>query len=208
MRQTISLQCYCGLIKGQITNARPPFAVRYVCMCDDCQSYAHYLGHPERTLDANGGTELYPVPQAHIQIISGKENLACLKLTPKGTNRWYSACCHTPIANSAGANFPFVGVPHTFMRHDLDGTTAQDALGPIHSRAMGKYGTPPLPPNTAKTISWRAMIQATMFWLFAWFKRQARPSTFYDKTGKPMARPYVLAKAENDIVHSMVSHSP
>lgn len=176
-------------------------------MCDDCQSYAHYLNHPERILDPNGGTELYPVPQSYLKITTGKEHLQCLRLTSKGTYRWYAGCCNTPVANSGGAKVPFVGVVHSIMRHGLDKQSRDELLGPIDTRVMAKYGKPPFPENTADTFSWSAIWRSTLFALITFLKRQAEPSPFYTKDGKPVVRPYILAKAENETVHSLAAQT-
>src|SRR6218665_2143157 len=92
----IELECECGKVKGFThTDARS----RFVCLCNDCQAYAVELGTAARTLDKNGGTEILPVYPADTKIVTGREQLRCLRLSDKGMYRWYADCCKTPIAN-------------------------------------------------------------------------------------------------------------
>ena len=75
----ISLKCSCGALRGVVHDISSRFGHRTVCMCDDCQAYAHYLGQAKTVLDDNGGTEVVPVAPAHIEITQGIENLKSLQ---------------------------------------------------------------------------------------------------------------------------------
>lgn len=96
----VSLQCRCGSLQGQALVPAPSVKYRIVCLCDDCQAYAHFLGQAGKILDANGGTDISPFPPSHIQLTHGGENLRCMRLSPKGMDRWYAGCCNTPIGNT------------------------------------------------------------------------------------------------------------
>ena len=110
----IPLKCSCGAMRGFVHDISSQRGHRTVCMCNDCQAYAHYLGQAITVLDANGGTDVVPVAPANLEITQGIENLKCLRLTEKGMLRWYAGCCNTPIANSAAiSKIPFAGLIHS-----------------------------------------------------------------------------------------------
>jgi len=167
-------------------------------MCDDCQAYAHFLGKAKQVLDANGGTDIFPVTPSHLKITAGAEHLKCLRLSPKGMFRWYAGCCKTPIANSMPSpQFPFAGVIHTIMDHSADNQTRDEALGPIIARVQGKHGIGPLPPGTHPTAPLSLILNTLRFLLLAWIKKQHKPSPFFDlTTGKPKVEPYILTPSE------------
>ena len=120
---SVELGCRCGQIQGHLAMS----AVKtnhVVCYCKDCQAFAHWLSDQE-CLNAASGTEIVQVPPCAFHISQGQQQLACMRLAPKGLYRWYSRCCHTPIANTVGASFPMVGIIHTFIR------SGQDSLPPV-----------------------------------------------------------------------------
>ena len=107
-------QCLCGTLKGKIE--QPQQAMRAVCYCTDCQTYAHLLGQPQRTLDALGGTDVIATQSRHVRFTSPTQTLACLSLSPKGLLRWYASCCNTPIANTPRDwKLPYAGLVHTCL---------------------------------------------------------------------------------------------
>ena len=111
---------------------------RLVCYCDDCQAFAHFLERAEDVLDANGGTDLYQMSPTRLEITDGGENLACVRLTPKGILRWYADCCKTPIGNTLPTNrIPFVSLFHACM--DLKGRSLDAVLGPVRAGVHGRY---------------------------------------------------------------------
>ncbi len=61
----IPLKCKCGALRGLANDVSPTTGKRIICLCDDCQAYAYYLGRPE-ILDANGGTDVIPVAPARL----------------------------------------------------------------------------------------------------------------------------------------------
>nr|WP_315983040.1 DUF6151 family protein [Aliamphritea spongicola] len=85
----IPLQCHCSAVKGIAKNASPTSGNRLVCYCRSCQAFAQYLKSNQQAedhqpvLDADGGTEVFQMPPAHLQITEGHEHIACLKLSPK-----------------------------------------------------------------------------------------------------------------------------
>ena len=133
--ENLNIKCSCSKLKGQIEKVSPKQGTHLICMCIDCQSFAHYLGKEKEILDINGGTELYQVSPSQIKITSGKEHLKCLKLSPKGTSRWFASCCNTPIANTVSLKFDFAGV----ITKCLDEESLDKKIGPVKYRVMSKY---------------------------------------------------------------------
>jgi hypothetical protein len=112
---THRFQCSCGQVRGEILQTAR--AMRAVCYCRDCQTYAHLLGRADQVLDAIGGTDVVATPASNVAISAGRGHLACVSLSPRGLLRWYAACCGTPIANTPRDwKVPYVGLMHTCLR--------------------------------------------------------------------------------------------
>ena len=136
----LSLECKCGAFSGRLVGVSPRSVNRGVCYCDDCQSYAHFLGNPDETLDPLGGTEVFQLSPRHLVIDQGQDALACVVL--KGTRllRWYVDCCRTPIGNTlANPGVPFVGVLHNCVGASADGRSPSDVVGPVVARVFRSY---------------------------------------------------------------------
>lgn len=111
---SVPMCCTCGAVRGELD----PGAVyaRVVCYCRDCRAFARALGRPE-VLDAAGGTDIITMRPAGLRLLEGRDQVACLSLSPKGPLRWHTACCNTPIGNTARKPaFPYVGIPVAGLR--------------------------------------------------------------------------------------------
>jgi hypothetical protein len=200
----IKLKCKCGALQGLAKDISNSTGRRAVCMCDDCQAYAHYLGIASEVLDANGGTDIFPVAPAKLKITHGLENLKCLRLTKKGLYRWYAGCCKTPIANSmASPKVPFAGVVHNFMDHATDGITRDQALGLVQSKFQAKFGIGPLPQDAHKSVPLGIILTTIKFLALGFIKQEHRPSPFFDDNGQPRVAPYVLTREEREGVRKL-----
>lgn len=105
---TLPLKCRCGAVRGEIEPRRA--YTRATCYCKDCRAYARFLGQPG-VLDEAGGTDVVPTAPATVRLTAGVEHVACMSLSPKGTLRWYAACCRTPLGNtSRNARLPYLGL--------------------------------------------------------------------------------------------------
>lgn len=194
---TINLKCQCGSLSGVAFGPFQSQKSRSICMCDDCQAYAHYLGRASEILDENGGTEVVPMYPAHIKINKGIENLKCVRLSPEGMFRWYAGCCNTPIANTMGAKFPFAGVVHTF----IDLKNREEVFGPIYIRFFGQYGTGPLPPGTYQKTPLKLIVNTMPFLLRGLLLKKQKPSPFFNSvTGNPVVIPTILSKKERQAI--------
>ena len=192
-----SLKCRCGAVRGVIENVERSHGMRMICLCDDCQAYAHALGKAAEVLDENGGTDILPVLPAAMKITAGASQVRCLRLSPKGLMRWYAVCCKTPIANSvSSARMPYHGVVHDIV--DYDGRPREEVLGPLRARIQGKFAKGKPPPGTQSTMSLGVLLNVLRFMAVGWVKGAYRPSPFFDAAGKPVVEPHVLARAERE----------
>jgi len=134
----IPLRCSCGRVRGLAKDVSAERGNRLVCMCNDCQAYAHWLGQADTLLDEYGGTDVYPLTPSQMTFTAGADQIRCLRLTPRGLLRWHTECCKTPVGNTlASARVPFVGVPLLCMDHLGDGWPRESILGPV--RAKGAW---------------------------------------------------------------------
>jgi hypothetical protein len=201
MAEQISLRCRCGDVRGIVTDVSPKSGIRVICYCDDCQAFAHFLKRPD-VLDAAGGTDIFQMAPAKLMITHGTDALRCLRLTPRGMQRFYTGCCNTPIGNTMNANIPFVGVVHSFMDHADSGRTRDALLGPPVAWILARFATGPLPPK-AHPKAPISLILRTVRHLLLWkLTRQGRPSPFFDDRGQARVSPYVLSDAERASLRS------
>lgn len=84
----MNIECDCGAVKG-IIESKHLKGYRAICLCDDCQAYAHYIQRAD-ILDVNGGSDVIPTMPSHYTFQSGIENLVCMRLSEKGMFRWYT----------------------------------------------------------------------------------------------------------------------
>ena len=71
----LALRCHCGAVAGRASGvglATATGGVHIVCMCDDCQAYAHYLQTAGRVLDDYGGTGIYQLTPAQLSLVRGR----------------------------------------------------------------------------------------------------------------------------------------
>ncbi len=183
----LELSCQCGRVRGIAGPIRPGKGTRVKCYCRDCQAFARYLGQADRTLDPCGGSDLCVLPPSRVTLTRGSEHLRCLKLTPKGIHRWYSACCLTPIANTPSARLPFVGLNLGFV---ADAEQAKRSLGPIRFRAHRKDALARVPHDGQIAASKQGFLLKLLLKLLFWKLRgRCRPTPFYRDDGQPRITP-------------------
>src|ERR1043165_4882385 len=112
----IPLRCRCGYVRGVANDVAPDTGFRFVCYCGDCQAFARFLERPD-VLDSAGGTDIFQMPPGRVALAAGIDEVRCVRLSAKsGVLRWYTACCRTPIGNTAvSPRFPILAVVHAFM---------------------------------------------------------------------------------------------
>lgn len=203
MPTDISLACTCGTVTG-IASVDPARGNRLVCMCDDCQAYAHWLGRVDAMLDASGGTEIAQMTPSQVRITAGHDQIRCVRLGPKGLMRWYVACCRTPIANTLDkAGVPFLGLPLVFMRGH-EATELDAALGPILARIQARFGKPPFPPGSYPRGPLILILRSIRLLLSGYLRGTGRPSPLFDAQDRPLVEPLVLAPDERAVLRKQV----
>jgi hypothetical protein len=182
----------CGQIQGIATAIHPKTGTRVICYCDDCQSFAHYLGRGQDILNQWGGTDIYQLAPSQITITQGQEHLQSLRLRPKGLLRWYAACCQTPLANTVSAAFPLIGLIHGFIPATPE---RESALGPVMAIAHKQYATSRIPASHLPPLSARRYLVKIMMKMTLWkLSGKGRPSPFFDHSGQPIVAPEIVVK--------------
>ncbi|WP_155946222.1 DUF6151 family protein [Pseudoalteromonas rubra] len=192
MVEGFKLGCQCGQVTGRIA-AHPHWqGNRLTCYCQDCRAYLHHLEQAD-SLNDFGGTDIYQVPPAHVSILTGREQLACLQLTKGGVYRWYTQCCHTPVGNCFSPFWPMVGIIHSFVREPLD-ILVGPTSGSVYCRgALGR-----LPDELKGTRSQKVMVLRLITKLLAWkLCGKNSPSVFF-VNGEPLAAPQQLYSSPAD----------
>jgi len=194
----LPLRCRCGHVHGVARELSPSSGFRFVCHCEDCQAFARFLDRPD-VLDGAGGTDIVQLPPARVTLAAGTDALRCLSLAGGSrVLRWYSACCCTPIANTAASpGFPLVAIIHSFMDHASDGRPRDAVLGPALCRIYEGSAVGPLPPTAPPPPALRVSLRRASMVLRWWMRGLARPTPFFDaQTNAPRSVPRVLTPGE------------
>jgi hypothetical protein len=194
------LQCTCGTLKGYVSH--PERVNRVVCYCRDCQAFAHFLGRAGEILDAKGGTDVIQTIPANVTFTTGKEVLACMRLTEKGLVRWYAKCCNTPIGNTlADYRISFIGLVHSCLRPSDQ--SLDDSFGPVRMWSFTKSAKGKVDSHGI------AMIAGIL--RFTGMVARARISGDYKRTplfspgtGAPVTIPKILSPSERETVRNAV----
>ncbi|MEM7501601.1 MAG: DUF6151 family protein [Pseudomonadota bacterium] len=200
MTQCIPLRCACGKLKGSAADVDGGQGNHIVCYCDDCQAFQHFLGQADAVLDAHGGTRIFQMSPGKVEFTEGSDQLACMRLGPKGVVRWYAACCNTPIGNTlATPALPFVGLICACMDLGAGEASFEQALGPLKCGVHGRFalGTPiGVALHDSASISFVASFLAkSLRWKL---RGDHKRSPFFVGNGALRATPQVLTKPERD----------
>jgi hypothetical protein len=192
----IAFSCACGKAQLLATNVTPQNGTRIICYCKDCQAFAHFLERSDTVLDAWGGSEIFQMPLAYVQVTQGIKELRCMRLSEKGLYRWFTGCCNTPIGNTMGANMPFIGLIHSA----LEDTSVRDAnLGPIRGYVQVNSASAKLAGKENQADVPLPLLLRIFSKLLVWkLKGLNKPSSFFDSEGQPVVVPFILeTKNEN-----------
>ena len=190
----INLSCACGQVQGKTADVNAQSGNRVHCCCADCQKFAVFLEQEDKVLDQYGATDIFQIPLAHLHITRGHEQLGLIRLSPKGLNRWYAKCCHTPIGNTLGGKAPFIGIIHNFMQH----TASRDqelgkTRGYIHCQSA-KQAVPDALQASFLKVSMRILGK-----LISWkLKGLNQPSAFFDENARPVVKPVIAEQMANN----------
>jgi Family of unknown function (DUF6151) len=191
--KSLALSCRCGHVRGVANEVAPNTGFRFVCYCRDCQAFARFLQRPD-VLDQAGGTDIFHIPAGRVKLIAGTDAVRCLQFSSR-VFRWYADCCRTPIANTAGARFPVIGLIHSFMSREADGRTRDAMLGPLLCRIFERSAVGPLPPNAPPPHSLGLVARRLPTLLGWWLRGLGRPNPFFEND-RPLCAPRVFTSSE------------
>jgi hypothetical protein len=191
----IPLGCRCGRVRGIANDVAPEAGFRFVCYCRDCQAFARFLARPD-VLDPAGGTDIFHMPAGRVRLTAGTDAVRCLHFTGR-VFRWYTDCCRTPIANTAGPRFPVVGLVQPFMDHAAAGRSRDEALGAPLCRIFERSAIGPLPSNAPPPRSLSLVARHVPTLLGWWLRGLGRPNPFFDDhTNAPLSTPRLVTPGE------------
>jgi hypothetical protein len=156
----------------------------------DCQAFARHLGQEQEVLDEYGGTDIYQLTPAQIEVTAGANNIRCLRLTSSGLYRWYANCCNTPIGNTMRSRVAFVGLIHSFISKEEN----RDAkLGPVLGCVYTKSAKTPVPTHLKGSRSRLSLTIRIFAKLLSWkIKGGAKLNPFFEADGKLISDPTVM----------------
>jgi hypothetical protein len=205
MAKQVELRCRCGEVVGLVENAAPQKVNRVVCYCDDCQAFAHQLGRAD-LLNAQGGTDIIQVAPAALTITKGRQDIAGLRLSPKGLFRFHTTCCNTPIGNTLSPAIPFVGIVAEVF--DSNPQRVNSVFGPPLGAILGKYAIGK-PPADSTGINLPVLLRAITKVLGWRLRGRAWPNPFFQpKTREPIYPLTVLAQEQRDALRPLCGPKP
>lgn len=193
----VELECKCGKVHGLARGVSAATVNRVICICADCQAFVHHLGRAD-LLDAHGGSDIIQLAPAAVSFDRGTDEIAALRLGPKGPYRWYATCCKTPLGNTVKPSLPFVGIVHELFRDARDPERRDEFFGPPRASIHGKYAIGEPPPGSVDANG-RFLVR-TIGMILGWkIRGRAWPHPFFDRaTGEPKFPVTVLSRAERD----------
>nr|WP_315983039.1 DUF6151 family protein [Aliamphritea spongicola] len=110
---------------------------------------------------------------------------------PKGTLRWYTRCCFTPIGNTLTAGVPFIGLIHSFIR--LDAKERQQILGDVKGYIHAKHATGTRIKAARHSGMPLSITIKIIFRLLIWkIRGLSHPTPLFDTRGNPIVKPEVI----------------
>lgn len=198
----LTITCQCKKLRLEVSTPAGLYNNHFVCMCDDCQAYAHHIGAAGEVLDENGGTDVVPVFPARLKIVEGANHLKCVRLTEKGIYRWYAGCCQTPIANSLPAKMGYIGlITNSFSKEDY-----KKYLGPTKAMVFAQFGKLPLPKGSHRRTAPVLIFTAIRKILEMLVRGLRKPNPFFDAaTDAPVVEPHVLTAEERSRAYAVMA---
>ena len=201
----LTLKCKCSKVRGHLKKISPSHGNHIKCMCIDCQTFAHYLGANDRVLDKNGGTEIFQTSPSNIEFLEGREHVKCLRLSPKGTTRWFASCCNTPIANTISLKKDFAGVILDCVDFEESKITKDQAMGPIKYHLMAKYCLGEPPKDSYQEFPKHLVFKMMFKILYGSLTKAYLPNPFFnEQDGSPIPSPLIVDKNKRKEIKSKI----
>lgn len=196
------MSCRCGNVRGQVGPAEARLSNRVTCYCDDCQAFAHHLGHAD-LLDARGGSDIIQIPPASLAFTQGLDKIGAVRLSAKGLYRWRACCCNTPIGNTVTPTIPFVGLLASTFR--CEGQDPDALFGKPRGAIMGQFAIGGPPPGSKGIRPW--LMASTIAKVLSWrLAGRAWPHPFFDRrTGRPAYPVTILSTEERARLRAIVN---
>ena len=187
------LRCQCGTVRGSVAL---PALTRAVCYCKDCRAYAFFLQREREVLDDAGGMQaVATLPQRVRFELRGLDALACMSFSERGTLRWYTSCCNTPIGNTPrNPKIPYVGLVHNCLTSDPS-RTLDASFWPLRMRVFTESATRPIAATPLVVLA--VMLESAKPLLGARLDGSWRANPFFHAdSGEPIRPPRVLGADE------------
>jgi hypothetical protein len=171
--------CRCGKVELRVTPGR----VRNVtCYCNHCRHFAEEYGEGD-TLDEGGGVPMLVTTNDAISVVSGGDLMVAMHYSEKGPLRWYTSCCGTPVAITAGvARTPYMSVHAARLE-------PSDKLGPPQACVNTKSATGPVSKSVGFVPALFGGFMIEM--LGSRISGRWRNSPFFKPDGSPVAAPEI-----------------
>ena len=182
--QGLIFSCSCGALTGRISERGARTGTHVVCFCHDCRAAQLYFGQPD---PAPGPVNVFQMSPEEITFLSGKDNLSCMRLSPKGMLRWYAKCCNAPLATTSPTpKIPFAGF-------DVNRLRAPESIGPVTTRGFVPRGNGKQSHEMLQYAAWGLVKRVVPSRLVGRWKN----TPFFDvATGTPCVTPTTLSKSE------------
>ena len=173
----VEVRCRCGEVRGVVTDPSPRTVNRVVCYCDDCQAFLHRLDRAD-LLDDQGGTDIVQLAPASLSFVQGKQRIVGLRLTPRGTYRWYASCCRMPLGNTLGPAIPFIGI--VAQAFESETQKPDQIFGRPIGRIFGKHAVGRPPEGSTRLNPW--LVARAVSKVLGWRLRgKTWPHPFFDR---------------------------
>jgi hypothetical protein len=204
MSRDLELECKCGSVRGLARDVSPSTINRVICLCADCQAFAHHLGRPD-LLDARGGSDIVQLAPDAVSFHTGTDKIAAVRLGPKGPFRWYATCCKTPLGNTVKPSVPFVGILHEAFRDARDPSRRDAVFGPVRASMYEHHA---IGGGTKRTNA--PFLLRTARLILGWKLRgRAWPHPYFDRsTGDPRFQVRVLSRDERASARKAAGRAP
>ncbi|MFQ1702877.1 DUF6151 family protein [Loktanella agnita] len=171
---TTTWTCKCGQVALTVALEG---GTRVVCYCNSCRGFVTRLGKSD-ILDECGGCDLYQVAPEAAQFVKGADKVVWTKMSDKGPARWFTTCCHTPLANTLPTRaIPFLTLQAAYL-------SDKEALPPIEIRVFREFAKARLP-NT-KYGQRRLLREFAVRSLKSRLSGGWRRNPFFNDVGKPI----------------------
>ncbi len=201
MERDVELECKCGAVHGVARGVAASTVNRVICLCGDCQTFAHHLERGD-LLDASGGSDIIQIAPSSVSFDRGTDQIAAVRLGPKGPYRWYATCCKTPLGNTGKPSLPFIGIMHEAYKDAREPGQRDAIFGRPRGAIRGKDAIGEPPPGSTR-MSLR-LLGRTIGLILGWKVRgKGWPNPFFDRaTGNPRYPVTVLTREQRDAARS------